>query len=98
MLEMACLTLALALVFAGLALLGFLRDPVTEAGAWYAAGMIVVGLLVSFASCLSTYFQGRLYLPVYSFFHMGMLLTLSLAANSILERWQRLRNRQNRSE
>ena len=58
MLEMACVTIAFAIVFAGLALIGVYRDPVTEAGAWYAAGMIVVGLLVSFATCLSTYFQG----------------------------------------
>ena len=86
MLEMALVTIALAIVFGGLALVGLSRDPVTEAGAWYATGMIVVGLLVSFVTCLSTYFQGRLYLPVYSLFQMGMLLAVSLAANTILER------------
>ena len=53
--------------------------------------MIVVGLLVSFATCLSTYFQARLYLPLYSLFQMGMLLVVSLAANVLLERVARLK-------
>jgi hypothetical protein len=91
MLEMACLTIAFAIVFAGLALVGFFWDPVTEAGAWYATTMIVVGLLVSFATCLSTYFQGRLYLPVYSLFQMGMLLAVSLSANVLLQRVENLK-------
>ena len=92
MLEMICVTIMLTLVFAAVALLGLSRDPVVEAGAWYATGMIVVGLLVSFATCLSTYFQGRLYLPVYALFQMGMLLTISLAANILLERLKRFRD------
>jgi hypothetical protein len=92
MLEMALVTIALAIVFGGLALVGLSRDPNTEAGAWYATGMIVVGFLVSFATCLSTYFQGRLFLPVYSLFQMGMLLTVSLAANILLERLERFKN------
>jgi hypothetical protein len=86
MLEMACVTIALTIVFAGLALVSFLRDPVTEAGACYASGMIVVGLLVSFAICSSTYFQARLFLPVYSVFQIGMLLAVSLAVNVLVER------------
>ena len=85
-LEMACLTIALAIVFAALALVGVFRDPVTEVGAWYSTGMIVAGFLVSFATCLSTYFQARLFLPVYSLFQMGMLLVASLAAKVLLER------------
>jgi hypothetical protein len=85
MLEMACLTVALTLALGGLALVGIFRNPVTEAGAWYATAMIVTGLLVSLAICLSTYFQARLYLPVYSLFQMGMLLAVSLAANVLLE-------------
>jgi hypothetical protein len=92
MLEMICVTIMLTLVFAAVALLGLSRDAVVEAGAWYATGMIVVGLLVSFATCLSTYFQGRLYLPVYALFQMGMLLTISLAANILLERLTGLRD------
>jgi hypothetical protein len=91
MLEMACLTIALALVFYGLPLVGFSLDPVTEVGNWYATAMIAVGLLVSFATCLSTYFQGRLYLPVFSLYQMGMLLSLSLAANLLLERLESLK-------
>jgi hypothetical protein len=46
----------------------------------------VTGFLVSFATCLATYFQARLFLPVYSLFQMGMLLVVSLAANVLLER------------
>ena len=93
MLEMVCVTIALKIVFAGLALVGFLRDPITEAGAWYAGGMIVVGLLISFGICLSTYFQARLFLPVYSVFQIGMLLAVSLAANVLLERLEVLKTR-----
>ena len=90
-LEMACVTVALAIALGGLALLGLSRDPVTEAGACYATGLIVAGLLVSFVTCLTTYFQGRLYLPVYSLFQMGMLLIISLAANVLLERLEGFR-------
>jgi hypothetical protein len=86
MLEMACLTVALTLALGGLALVGISRNPVTETDAWYAAGMIVTGLLVSFVTGLSTYFQSRLYMPVYSLFQIGMLLAVSLAVNVILER------------
>jgi hypothetical protein len=86
MLEMACVTIAFAIVYAGSAFIGFFRDPVSEAGVSYAVGMIVVALLISFATCLSTYFQARLYLPLYSLFQMGMLLVISLAANALLER------------
>jgi hypothetical protein len=92
MLEMACLTVALASVLGALALIGIIRDPVTEAGVWYATGMILVGLLVSFATCLSTYFQARLYLPVYSLFQMGMLLAISLAVNVVLKRLEGILN------
>ena len=91
MLEMACLTVGLAIVLGGLTLIRFTRNPVTGTGACYATGMIVVGLLVSFATCLSTYFQGRLYLPVYSLFQTGTLLAVSLAANVFLEILQVLR-------
>jgi hypothetical protein len=97
MLEMACLTIALTLTLGALALVGISRNPVTETGAWYATGMIVTGLLVSLAICLSTYFQARLYLPVYSLFQIGMLLAFSLAANVFLERLEGFKNRVNRS-
>jgi hypothetical protein len=94
MLEMACVTMAFAIVYAGLALIGFFRDPVAEAGTSYAVGMIVVALLISFATCLSTYFQARLYLPLYSLFQMGMLLVISLTANVLLERFKRRRSQE----
>ena len=86
MLEMACVTIVFTLVLAGLALLGVFRDPVAEAGASYATSMIVVGLLISLGTCISTYFQARLFLPLYSLFQMSMLLAVSLAANVVLER------------
>jgi hypothetical protein len=86
MLEMACLTIGLAIVWAGLAIIGFSRDPLAQATVSCATGMILVGLLVSFATCISTYFQARLYLPVYSLFQMGMLLAVSMGANVLLER------------
>jgi hypothetical protein len=91
MLEMACLTIVLAIVFAGLALIGRLRDSLTEAGAWYAVSMIIVGLLVSLVTCVSTYFQARLFLPLYSLFQMSMLLAVSLAANLLLPRLERFK-------
>jgi hypothetical protein len=98
MLEMACVTMAFAIVYAGLALIGFFRDPVAEAGTSYAVGMIVVALLVSFATCLSTYFQARLYLPLYSLFQMGMLLVISLTANVLLEKVQKKKESGARSQ
>src|SRR6202043_1452550 len=70
MLEMVCLTIACAFVLGGLALIGSFRDSVTEAGISYATGMVVVGLLVSFATCLTTFFGARFHLPVYSLFQM----------------------------
>jgi hypothetical protein len=45
--------------------------------------MIVGALLISFVTCLSTYFQGRLYLPVYALYQMGMLLSISMAVNAM---------------
>jgi hypothetical protein len=48
-----------------------------------------IDYLVSLAICSSTYFQARLFLPVYSLFQMGMLLAVSLAANILLERLER---------
>jgi hypothetical protein len=93
MLEMACVTIAFAIAFAGLAIIGLYRDPVTETGILYAAGMIVTGLLVSFATGLSTYFQARLYLPLYSLFQMSMLLAIALAGEIVLERVAGFRER-----
>jgi hypothetical protein len=84
MLEMACLTIALAIVLGGLAITGVFRDRVTALGIWYALSMTVVGLLVSFVTCFSTYFQARLFLPVYAVFQMGMLLAVSSATNPLL--------------
>jgi hypothetical protein len=83
---MACLAVALTIALVGLGLIRPLRDPATEAGSWYAAGLIVTGLLVSIFTCLSTYFQGRLYLPVYSLFQMGMLLAVTMAANVLRDK------------
>jgi hypothetical protein len=76
----------LAIALSGLALLGDPRDPADEAGAWHATGMIVAGLLISLATCLSASFWPRFYMPVYSLFEMGMLLGVSVAANVLLEK------------
>ena len=56
MLEMALVTIALAIVFGGLALVGLSRDPNTEAGAWYATGMIVVRVPGLFCNLLEHLF------------------------------------------
>jgi hypothetical protein len=91
MLEMACVTIAFVTAIAGLVMIGWFRDPVMEAGASYATSLIVVGLLVSFATCVSTYFQARLFLPLYSLFQMGMLLSISMATNVLLQRLKRFK-------
>jgi hypothetical protein len=92
MLEMPCVTIAVAIVFGALALIGLFRDSAAEASVFYATSMIVVGLLVSLATCVSTYFQTRLFLPLYSLFQMSMLLVISLSANVLLEWLKSLRN------
>jgi hypothetical protein len=86
MLEMACVTIAFAVVYCGLTFVGIIRDRVTGAGISYAVAMILVALLISAATCFCTYFQPRLFLPLYSLFQMGMLLVLSLAADLLLAR------------
>jgi hypothetical protein len=83
MLEMACLAIALASVLGVLVFLGVCRDPHTTTGLCYAMAMIVGALLISFLTCLSTYFQGRLYLPVYALYQMGMLLSISMAVKAM---------------
>ena len=85
MLEMACVTIAFAILYSGFALTGVFRDPVTEAGVSYATGLIVVAVLISLATCLSTYFQARLFLPLYSLFQIGMLMVISLGTNVMIE-------------
>ena len=85
MLVMGILTIA----FGGTALIRAGGDRVAEAGASYAIGMIVVGVLVSLANCLSTFYGARFYLPVYSLFQMGFLLTVSLGGNVLLRRLER---------
>jgi hypothetical protein len=85
MLEMACVTIAFAILYSGLALTGVFRDPVTEAGVSCATGLIIVAVLIALVTCLSTYFQARLFLPVYTLFQMGMLMVISLATNIIIE-------------
>jgi hypothetical protein len=82
MLVMGILTIA----FGGMALIRAGGDRIAEEGASYAIGMIVVGVLVSLANCLSTFLGARFYLPVYSLFQMGFLLTVSLAGNVLLRR------------
>ncbi len=82
MMVMGCLTIA----FGGFALVGASQDGVTKSGISYAAGMIVVGILISLANCFSTFLAARFYLPVYSLFQIGLLLAFSLARNVLMER------------
>jgi hypothetical protein len=86
-LAMGCLTIVLS----GLALLGISRFPAAELSVWYAVALVITGLLISLGNCLSTFFGARFYLPVYSLFQMGMLLTVSWAGSFLLERRARER-------
>ncbi len=88
MLAMGCLTIVVRRIGFRQALSGIRSLKV---GVSYAASMIVVGVLVSFANCLSTFFGARFYLPVYSLFQMGMLLAVSLAGKFFMERLGRER-------
>ncbi len=87
-LAMGCLTI----VFSGLAFVAAYRDPIPAAGAAYAMGLIVVGVLVSLANCLTTFFGARFYLPVYSLFQMGLLLAVSIAGKVLMERLESSRD------
>ncbi len=81
----------LTMLFGGLAFAGAFRDPLTKAGVSYAASLITVGVLISFANCVSTFYGARFYLPVYTLFQMGMLLAISLVGKVFMERLGRER-------
>jgi hypothetical protein len=87
----------LAILFGGLAFAGAPRDPLTKAGLCYAASLISVGVLISFANCVSTFYGARFYLPVYTLFQMGMLLAISWLGKVFLERlgWEKLESFKN---
>ena len=71
----------LTMLLGGWAFAGAQRDPLTKAGVSYAASLIAVGVLISFANCLSTFYGARFYLPVYTLFQMGLLLAISLVGS-----------------
>jgi hypothetical protein len=55
-------------------------------GAAYAITMITVGVLISFANCVSTFYGARFFLPVYSLFQLAMFLGISLLGGVLMER------------
>jgi hypothetical protein len=81
----------LTMLLGGWAFAGAQRDPLTKAGVSYAASLIAVGVLISFANCLSTFYGARFYLPVYTLFQMGLLLVISLVGKFFMERLGRER-------
>ena len=82
----------LTVVFGALARFGASRDALVSEGVSYAIGMVVLGFLISFGNCASTFFGARFYLPVYSLFQIGMLLAVSLAGNVLRERLESFKN------
>jgi hypothetical protein len=81
----------LTMLLGGWAFAGAQRDSLTKAGVSYAASLIAVGVLISFANCLSTFYGARFYLPVYTLFQMGLLLAISLVGKFFMERLGRER-------
>ncbi len=88
MLVMACLTAVLSSV----PLFARSQGSSAKEGISYALSLVVLGLLFALGNCLSTFLGARFYLPVYSLFQMGMMLTTSLAVSVHLERLESLRN------
>ncbi|HZC59722.1 MAG TPA: hypothetical protein VE154_06985, partial [Chthoniobacterales bacterium] len=66
--------------------------PWIKNGAAYAIGMITVGVLISFANCVSTFFGARFFLPVFSLFQLAMFLGVSLLGSVLTERLESFRN------
>ncbi len=82
----------IGLLLAGLALLIERCGPRTQTGSAYVTSMIVVGALISFGNCISTFFGARFYLPVYSLFQFALFLGISLLGTVLMERLESSRN------
>ena len=80
------------ILLSGAALLIGRWRPSTQVGLAYVVSMILVGVLISFGNCASTFFGARFYLPVYSLFQLAMFLGLSLLGCVVTERLETCRN------
>jgi hypothetical protein len=87
MVWMACAALTLSL--AGLTLAR--GNPSVELKASYSLAMVVLGFLIAFGSCLTTFSAARFYLPIYSLFQIAMILGGLAATAGPLERLETLR-------
>jgi hypothetical protein len=83
---------AAGIVLSGLGLLTGCCRARTQTGVAYVIGLIVVGTLISFGNCVSTFFGARFYLPVFSLYQLAMFLGVSLLASGLMERLETSRN------
>ena len=82
----------IGIVLSGLALLIERRRSRTQAGGVCVFSMIIVAVLISLGNCMSTFFGGRFYLPVFSLFQLAMFLGVSLLGSVLMERLETSRN------
>jgi len=82
----------IGIVLSGLALLTDRCRPRTQTGVAYVLSMIIVGALISFGNCISTFSGARFYLPVFSLFQLAMFLGVSLLGSVLMERLETFRN------
>jgi hypothetical protein len=87
MVWMACAAVALSL--AGLTL--DRENASGELRASYSLAMVVLGLLMAFGSCLTTFSAARLYLPTYSLFQIAIIFGGSALTGGAIERLETLR-------
>jgi hypothetical protein len=80
------------IVLSGLGLLTDRCRARTQTGVAYVISMIIVGTLISFGNCVSTFFGARFYLPVFSLFQLAMFLGVSLLWSVLMERLETSRN------
>jgi hypothetical protein len=87
MVWMACAAVALSL--AGLTL--DRENASGELRASYSLAMVVLGLLMAFGSCLTTFSAARFYLPTYSLFQIAIIFGGSALTAGAIERLETLR-------
>jgi hypothetical protein len=82
----------IGILLSGAALLIGRGRPSTQVGLAYVVSMILVGALISFGNCASTFFGARFYLPVFSLFQLAMFLGFSRLWCVAIERLETCRN------
>jgi hypothetical protein len=82
----------IGVVLSGSALLLDRKRVWIQNGAACAISMIIVGVLIAFANCASTFFGARFYLPVFSLFQLAMFVGISLLGSVLMERLESFRN------